>query len=62
MDRECKFNELIATYYDGVLPDEQAFNEHLLNCMQCIEKLLCLERDLFFMENIPLKNHYKMIG
>ena len=55
MDK-CQYDDpsLIAMYYDGVLPEEQAFSEHLLTCTQCIEKLLNLERDLFLVENMPL--------
>ena len=41
-------------HYDGVLPDEQAFSEHLLTCCFSLEKLLHLERDLFLMGNMPL--------
>ncbi len=53
---KCHYDDpsLIAMYYDGVLPDEHAFTEHLLTCTQCIEKLFNLERDLFLMENMPL--------
>ena len=45
---------LIAMYYDGVMPDEHAFTEHIFTCRYCQEKLLNLKRDLFLMKNMPL--------
>ncbi len=55
MDK-CNYDDpsLIAMYYDDVLPKEHAFTDHLLTCIQCKEKLLNLERDLFLMKNMPL--------
>ena len=52
---KCHYDDpyLIAMYYDGVLSEEHGFNDHLLTCRYCLEKLLHLERDLFLMENIP---------
>ncbi len=57
--KERQFDDLIAMYYDSVMPDEQTFIKHLPTCRICMEKFFYLERDLFFMEKMPFQHRYK---
>ena len=52
----CRYNrpDVIAAYYDGVLPDEEriAFETHLYTCFECMDALLSLEHDSFLMRRM----------
>lgn len=57
--RECQFHDpyYISSYYDGHLSedDSRTFTDHLLTCKDCMDSLLNLERDLFLLKNVNLK-------
>ncbi len=52
----CRYNrpEIIAAYYDGVLPEEErtAFETHLYTCAECMDALFSLEHDTFLMQRM----------
>ncbi len=69
--KSCRFHkpEIIAMYYDGVLPMEveRQFSEHLTACKDCMESLLNLHNDLFSMhvanyKQLPEKLRMKQIA
>lgn len=51
--KKCRFSEpdIIASYYDDTLAekDRTEFEAHLYTCRNCMDALLSLEQDLFFM-------------
>jgi len=51
--KKCRFSEpdIIASYYDDTLveKDRTEFEAHLYTCGNCMDALLALEQDLFFM-------------
>jgi len=52
----CRYNtpEIIAAYYDGVLPEEEktAFEAHLYTCAECMDALFSLGYDSFLMRRM----------
>ena len=54
--KKCRFNrpDIIASYYDGTLPEKEKmeFEAHFYTCRDCMDALLSLEKDLFFMERM----------
>jgi hypothetical protein len=56
----CRYNrpDIIAAYYDGVLPEEEitAFEAHLYTCAECMDALVSLEKDSFLMQR--MRAHY----
>jgi len=54
--KKCRFcrPDIVASYYDGALSakDRNEFEAHLFTCKECMDALLSLEHDLFFMDSM----------